>query len=97
MVSAALQECFLPPPPPGSQGTTDVRKWINRPRLSGITASSSKTPDQYFEGHQRADMAEWRPVKIKTDRRLRDRSGRGQPQEPRLVVNKAPDKRALAD
>nr|WP_254899620.1 hypothetical protein [Klebsiella pneumoniae] len=37
-------------------------------------------------------MAEWRAVKIKTDRRRRTGLGRGQPQEPRLVVNKAPDK-----
>lgn len=55
----------------------------------GDRGLQSKAPDQNFEGHPRADVAERRPVKIKTDRRRRTILRRGKPQEPRLRVDKA--------
>ena len=92
MVSRSPARMLSTPAASGVGTPPTSGKWINRPRLSGITASAQNAGPG-SEGHQRADMAEWRAVKIKTDRRRRTGLGRGQPQEPRLVVNKAPDKR----
>lgn len=68
---------------------TDVQEVDQPPQGVGDRGLQSKAPDQNFEGHPRADVAERRPVKIKTDRRRRTILRRGKPQEPRLRVDKA--------
>ncbi len=88
MVSRSPARMLSTPAASGVGSPTDVQEVDQPSQTVGDHRVQHKTPDQYFEGHQRADMAEWRAVKIKTDRRRRTGLGRGQPQEPRLVVNK---------
>ena len=66
---------------------TDVYK--RQAQSVGDSGLQSKAPDQNFEGHPRANMAERRSVIIKTNRRRRTVLRRGQPQESRLRVDKA--------
>ena len=68
---------------------TDVQE-VDQPAQSvGDRGLQSKAQDQNLEGHPRANVAERRPVIIKTNRRRRAVLRRGQPQVSRLMVDKA--------